>query len=106
MYNVIDICSLTLITTCFVLIQPSTPEGFLGNDLVDVPDLGIRLDSSLTATKIAKAGQKVQLKNGKSVLSWHYWMDGATAISLPDGNHVYVSNAEDDDGKGGVYGVS
>ena len=78
----------------------------MGNDLIEVPELGIRIDSSLTATQIAKAGQKVQLKNGKSTISWHNWMDGATAIALPNGNHVYVSNAEDDDGKGGVYGVS
>ena len=87
-------------------IQTSSPKGFLGNDLIDVPELGIRLDSSLTATKIANVGQKVQLTNGESSLRWHNWMDGATAIALPNGNHVYVSNSEDDDGKGGVYGVS
>eukprot|EP00984_Skeletonema_dohrnii_P014680 scaffold6199_cov118-Skeletonema_dohrnii-CCMP3373.AAC.4 len=85
--------------------EPSTPKGFLGNDLIDVPELGIRLDSSLTATQIAKAGQKVQLKDGKSNLRWHNWMDGASAIALPNGGHVYVSNSEDDNGKGGVYGL-
>ncbi|KAL7495076.1 hypothetical protein ACHAWT_003608 [Skeletonema menzelii] len=85
--------------------ETSSPKGFLGNDLIDVPELGIRLDSSLTATKIANVGQKVQLTNGESSLRWHNWMDGATAIALPNGNHVYVSNSEDDDGKGGVYGL-
>jgi len=88
------------------LMQPSTPKGFLGNELIDVPELGIRLDSSLTATQIAKAGQKVQLKDGNSNLRWHNWMDGASAIALPNGGHVYVSNSEADNGKGGVYGVS
>jgi hypothetical protein len=33
-------------------------------------------------------------------------MDGAASIALPNGDYVYVSNSEDDDGKGGVYGVS
>jgi len=86
--------------------EPSTPKGFLGNELIDVPELGIRLDSSLTATQIAKAGQQVQLKDGNSNLRWHNWMDGASAIALPNGGHVYVSNSEADNGKGGVYGVS
>jgi len=86
--------------------QPSTPKGFLGNELIDVPELGIRLDSSLTATQIAKAGQQVQLKDGNSNLRWHNWMDGASAIALPNGGHVYVSNSEADNGNGGVYGVS
>mmetsp|Transcript_11193 Transcript_11193/g.22294 ORF Transcript_11193/g.22294 Transcript_11193/m.22294 type:complete len:440 (+) Transcript_11193:83-1402(+) len=85
--------------------EPSTPKGFLGNELIDVPELGIRLDSSLTATQIAKAGQKVQLKDGNSNLRWHNWMDGASAIALPNGGHVYVSNSEADNGKGGVYGL-
>ncbi len=88
----------------FTFHQP-TPKGFLGNGLVDIPELGIRLDSSLTATQIAKVGQKVQLKDGLSTLNWHTWMDGATSIALPNGDHVYVSNSEDDD-DGGVYGVS
>ena len=74
--------------------------------MVDVPELGIRLDSSLTATQIAKAGQKVQLDGGKSSIKWHNNMDGAATIALSNGHHVYVSNSEADSGNGGVYGVS
>jgi len=86
-------------------VQEPTTTSFLGNGLVDIPELGIRLDSSLTATQIAKAGQTVQLKDGLSSIKWHYWMDGAASIALPNGDYVYVSNSEDDDGKGGVYGL-
>ena len=89
----------------FFFIQPPPKGGFLGNELIDIQELGIRLDSSLSATQIAKVGQKVQLKDGKSALNWHSWMDGATTIALSNGDYVYVSNSEEDDGKGGVYGL-
>ena len=33
------------------------------------------------------------------------YMDGAGVTTLPDGGYVYVSNSEDDSGRGGVYGL-
>ena len=56
--------------------------------------------------QIAKFGEQVKYVDGnKSNRVFHAWLDGAGVAPLPGGEWVYISNSEDDDGKGGVYGV-
>ena len=69
---------------------------------------GIRLSSGLTATIIARQGERVTLTSGgRSRLSFHRKPDGADIFVLPDGGYVYMSNSERNiPFMGGVYGVT
>jgi len=83
----------------------STETGFLGYDLVKNDNLKLRVNAGLEIKLIAKKNQKVEFSNGKnSDIPYHEWMDGAGVIPLKDG-YVYVSNSENDDGLGGVWGM-
>ena len=84
----------------------STETGFLGYDLVMNDALKLLVNEGLEVKRIAKKNQKVQFINGeKSDITYHEWMDGAGVIPLDEGGYVYVSNSENDDGTGGVWGL-
>ncbi len=84
----------------------SNETGFLGYDLVKNDALSLLVNAGLEIKRIAKKKQKVQFSNGeKSDITYHEWMDGAGVIPLDDGGYVYVSNSENDDGLGGVWGL-
>lgn len=64
------------------------------------------VSEGLQVKLIAKAGRRVQYADGtESKLAYHGWTDGAGVIPLDDGGYVYVANSEDDNRKGGVYGL-
>lgn len=84
----------------------SNETGFLGYDLVENDALKLLVNAGLEIKLIATKKQKVQFSNGeKSDITYHEWMDGAGVIPLDDGGYVYVSNSENDDGLGGVWGL-
>lgn len=84
---------------------------FMGDSFVTNKDLGIEHSAGISVRLIARTGQKVQFANGeKSKRSWHSRSDGAGIIPLNPENpleegYVYVSNSEESDGGGGVYGA-
>lgn len=84
----------------------SNETGFLGYDLVKNDDLNLLVNAGLEVKLIAKKNEKVQFNDGKkSDITYHEYMDGAGVIALQDGGYVYVSNSENDDGLGGVWGL-
>jgi hypothetical protein len=82
----------------------------LGDLLVSVPALGIRLSAGMSVRMIAKANLPVRLTaRGRagdySNLKFHAMPDGADVFSGDDdGGYVYVSNSEMKEKLGGVYG--
>ena len=79
---------------------------YFGTNFISVPSLGIEMSTGLTVKLIARTGRKVQYANGdESNIEWHTRSDGAGIIQLDDGGYVYMSNSEEDDGDGGVYGL-
>jgi len=79
---------------------------YFGTNFIIVPSLGIEMSTGLTVKLIARTGRKVQYANGdESDIEWHTRSDGAGVISLENGGYVYMSNSEEDDGNGGVYGL-
>jgi len=90
-------------------VTPSTSPFALfnyGERLITNYNLGIEISEGLVVRQIAKFGEKVQYVDGnKSNQNFHAWLDGAGVAPLPGGEWVYISNSEDDKGKGGVYGV-
>jgi len=80
---------------------------YFGEEFITVPSLGIEMSTGLTAKLIARTGRKVQYANGdESTIEWHTRSDAAGIIELEDGKgYVYMSNSEEDDGNGGVYGL-
>jgi hypothetical protein len=90
-------------------VTPSTSPFALfnyGERLITNYTLGIEISEGLVVRQIAKFGEQVQYVDGnKSNQNFHAWLDGAGVAPLPGGEWVYISNSEDDDGKGGVYGV-
>ena len=77
-----------------------------GERLITDYNLGIEISEGLVVRQIAKFGEQVEYVDGnKSNRVFHAWLDGAGVAPLPGGEWVYISNSEDDDGKGGVYGV-
>lgn len=84
---------------------PTFPFVF-GESFVTDTDLGLELSSGLSARLIALSGRPVKYSNGKeSSRSFHYYIDAAGVVSLPDGGYVYMSNSEDDGPNGGVFGL-
>ena len=60
----------------------------------------------MTVRVIAKEGDRVEYRDGtKSKLRFHPDLDGAAVVPLDGGGYVYVSNSEESNGEGGVYGV-
>jgi hypothetical protein len=90
-------------------VTPSTSPFALfnyGERLITNYNLGIEISEGLVVRQIAKFGEQVQYVDGnKSNNKFHAWLDGAGVAPLPGGEWVYISNSEDDKGKGGVYGV-
>jgi len=90
-------------------VTPSTSPFALfnyGERLITNYNLGIEISEGLMVRQIAKFGEQVQYVDGnKSNKNFHAWLDGAGVAPLPGGEWVYISNSEDDDGNGGVYGV-
>ena len=79
---------------------------YFGTEFLTVPSLGIEMSTGLNVKLIARTGRKVQYANGdESDIEWHTRSDGAGIIELEDGGYVYMSNSEEDDGNGGVYGL-
>ena len=84
---------------------PTFPFVF-GESFVTDTDLGLELSSGLSARLIAVSGRPVKYSNGnESSRSFHYYIDAAGVVSLPDGGYVYMSNSEDDGPNGGVFGL-
>jgi secreted PhoX family phosphatase len=84
----------------------------LGDLLINVPALGIRISTGLSVRMIAKANQLVRLTaRGRagdySNLTFHSMPDGADVFPTgdDDGGYVYVSNSEMKEKLGGVYGL-
>jgi hypothetical protein len=90
-------------------VTPSTSPFALfnyGERLITNYNIGIEISEGLMVRQIAKFGEQVQYVDGnKSNRNFHAWLDGAGVAPLPGGEWVYISNSEDDKGKGGVYGV-
>jgi hypothetical protein len=77
-----------------------------GESLYTNYELGIQLSEGLNAKLIAQKNSRVKYADGsESTLKFHEWLDGAGVAPLPDGGYVYISNSEDDAGKGGVFGL-
>jgi hypothetical protein len=93
----------------FPSVTPSTSPFALfnyGERLITNYNLGIEISEGLMVRQIAKFEERVQYVDGnKSNKNFHAWLDGAGVAPLPGGEWVYISNSEDDNGKGGVYGV-
>lgn len=79
-------------------IHPTDGYGPLG-----APDaLGVRLPPGFTASLVGITGDTV----GTTDHVWHGDPDGGACFAVPDSaDHIYVSNAEIDDGRGGVSAV-
>eukprot|EP00984_Skeletonema_dohrnii_P018701 scaffold8784_cov151-Skeletonema_dohrnii-CCMP3373.AAC.4 len=109
--------SISPTTTNFPTLQPtSSPSTFpsaapfvlftYGESLYTDNNLGIQISVGLTAKQIAQSGASVRYDNGgRSSRRYHGMMDGAGIAPLPDGGYAYLSNAEEPDGNGGVYGL-
>jgi hypothetical protein len=87
---------------------PPTPSFALGE--LTVSNLGLRLSEGLSVKIIARFGQRVPLTSPQSNsnlsnLKFHGNPDGAGVFELDDGGYMYLSNAENINGEGGVYGV-
>ena len=82
-------------------------EYFFGDEFVRLPDLGIDISKGLKAKLIAQTRKRITYANGDiSKDRWHPWPDGAAIIPIgDDGDYVYISNSEENDGGGGVYGL-
>ena len=101
----------------FPSLQPtSSPSAFpsaapfvlftYGESLYTDNDLGIQISVGLTARQIAQSGSRVRYANGeRSSRRYHGMMDGAGIAQLLDGGYAYLSNAEEPDGDGGVFGL-
>ena len=77
---------------------------------VSVNSLGLRLSTGLQAKIIAQSGNKVPFTSPESIttqsnLNFHLNPDGAAVFELSNGGWIYLSNAENNKGKGGVFGV-
>lgn len=85
----------------------------MGDEFYTFSQDGVDIDVStgLTVRVIAKTGSKVQLADGgESKNSWHTATDAAGIISMNpedplNSGYVYLSNSEEADGDGGVYGL-
>lgn len=96
-----------LIDTYFT---PKTePDAFVRGDLsVIESQLGIKMCTGMQVKVLARANKRISLKDGGiSDIPFHSMPDGAAVIPLTntDGGYVYVSNAEEGGGYGGVGGV-
>ena len=73
--------------------------------------VGIEMSTGLSVKLIALTGQKVTYANGEtSKDSWHTQSDAAGILVLDPANpttggYVYMSNSEESDGNGGVFGL-
>ncbi len=80
-------------------------SAFAGDDygpLGPADGLGVRVPAGFTATLVARSGDAV----GSSSHTWHGAPDGGACFGVPGSNdHIYVSNAELSDGRGGVSAV-
>ena len=89
--------------------QSKTISAFkLGQITVD--SLGLRLSTGLSAKILARAGEPMlftspERKSINSLLKFHTNPDGAAVFPLEDGGWIYISNAENESRKGGVFGV-
>lgn len=55
---------------------------------------------------VASTGRRVEYRNGnESQQRFHGMMDGAGIVAFDDGGYVYVSNSEEDDGRGGEHNM-
>lgn len=71
---------------------------------------GVRLSQGLTAKIIARSGSSISLTSkdaasSSSEIRFHGSPDGAAIFALAGGRYVYVSNSEEDSGRGGAFGV-
>jgi predicted outer membrane repeat protein len=87
---------------------PVIPSFDLGK--LQVNALGLKLSYGLSVRIIARAGQKVTLTSperpaDQSTLLFHTNPDGAAVFKLENGDWIYLSNAENANAQGGVYGV-
>ena len=77
---------------------------------ITVDSLGLRLSTGLSAKILARAGEPMaftspERKSTNSLLPFHTNPDAAAVFPLKDGGWIYMSNAENESGNGGVFGV-
>jgi predicted outer membrane repeat protein len=89
-------------------LEPDKSAFVLGE--LTVSAFGLRLSTGLSVKIIARADQRVPLTSPErsgsmSKLKYHTNPDGAAVFPLNDGGWIYMSNAENVDGNGGVFGV-
>lgn len=87
--------------------EPKEPSFKLGDLTLNA--FGLKLSTGLSARIIAKAGQKVpftspERNSERSNRQFHTNPDGAAVFELDDG-WIYISNAENLNEEGGVYGL-
>lgn len=87
--------------------QPTRPVTFVRGDLSqEITDLGLRISTGMSVRVIARANQRVRYASGGlSGRRFHSMPDGATVTPLEGGGYAYVSNAEMEQRRGGVYAV-
>ena len=77
-----------------------------GESLYTDHEIGIQISEGLNARVLARVNQRVRYADGSvSTLRFHEALDGAGVAPLPDGGYVYVSNSENDNRRGGVFGL-
>lgn len=77
-----------------------------GESLYTNQEIGIQISQGLNARVLARVNQRVRYADGGvSSLRFHEALDGAGVAPLPDGGYVYVSNSENDNRRGGVFGL-
>ncbi|KAL7547523.1 hypothetical protein ACHAWF_012738 [Thalassiosira exigua] len=91
-------------------LQQRTPF-FFGDEFYVDSDLDIEVSKGLTVRPIAWTGKPVPYADGgESKLKYHTESDAAGVISMDptdplNSGYVYLANSEEDDGKGGVFGI-
>jgi len=97
--------------------EPTTGEGsvpptdenvtFRRGDLSkNIRRLGIRVARGMSVRVVATANERINFANGDmSSLPFHGAPDGAAVFAWEDGGHVYVSNSDRQNKRGGVYAM-
>eukprot|EP00978_Attheya_sp_CCMP212_P049495 scaffold672188_cov79-Attheya_sp.AAC.1 len=92
------------------LVGDVNSDEFVLGTLVQHASYGLYISQGLNVKLFASAYERVSLdsleaSNEYSDLPFHGSPDGATCLTLPDGEWAYVSNSELANNKGGVYSI-
>jgi len=91
-------------------VNPSEAVTYFRPGQLTTKAAGIRLSTGLKVKVLARTGQRIRFDSPEastaiSDLTFHANPDGAAVFPMQDGGWVYLSNAENTGGDGGVYGV-